>query len=139
MRPLALAVLLLLCGQGIGWAHDFRDEIGHEIPHDITDKYVVQTGTYEKYSDGSFTLEPTITIMTVPPDATISVIDIKDSGNAESDTDRFLREQVQPQIEAGDMMANYKPPTETTGLHSCAHYLKALVLIEQEKLRRSAR
>lgn len=57
-----------------------------------------------------------------------------------TDVDRFLSEQVQKEIEAGD---NSMKVNDGSFYDRCwkanGHYLKALVLIEQEKLRRASR
>ena len=52
--------------------------------------------------------------------------------------ERFLSSQVQPEIEAGDQEMRGKS-YDVERSKSIAHYVKALVLIEQEKLRRDSR
>ena len=61
------------------------------------------------------------------------------------DTDRFLAEKVQPEVEAGDALLDsadkrgkFSAPNAkmATSQNAIAHYLKALVLLEAEKLRR---
>ena len=54
----------------------------------------------------------------------------------ESDVDRFLSEQVRLEIEAGDRELTGE---EMSPSWAIAHYLKALVLIEQERLRRESK
>ena len=55
----------------------------------------------------------------------------------ESNTDRFLSTVIQPEIEAGDRCLGWiEPYRKYSGSEAIAHYLKALVLLEQEKLRR---
>ena len=59
------------------------------------------------------------------------------------DTDRFLAEKVLPEIEAGDAAykrnfgGNIIVSAEANDWNAIAHYLRALVEIEIEKLRRS--
>lgn len=67
---------------------------------------------------------------------------IRDAG-FQTEVDRFLTEKVQPEIEAGTNQLNdsYSDDSTLEGMkiqsqRAIAHYLKALVLIEQEKLRR---
>ncbi len=57
--------------------------------------------------------------------------------------DRFLSSQVQPEIEAGEYLLNPVNPgsidyDDFRARRAIAHYLKALILIEQERLRRES-
>lgn len=59
-----------------------------------------------------------------------------------SDADRFLSEKVQNHIDLGDSSLRCAPRMDhkemigNTYLDAIAHYLKALVLIEEEKMRK---
>ena len=96
----------------------------------------VESGTYKKYSDGSYEFEPMITISTVPSDTSILI-------SVESDTDRFLAQVIQPLLDQADYgddpQLGSLEMDQVNATCAVAKYLRALVLIEQEKLRRDAR
>ena len=54
----------------------------------------------------------------------------------ESNTDRFLSTVIQPEIEAGDRKLADAKPGSLREYQAMCHYLRALVLLEQEKMRR---
>lgn len=71
-----------------------------------------------------------------PKELGITATSYEESGNYQADLDRFLAEKVQPEIALAELNYSKNRNLYQDAEQSIAHYLKALVLIEQEKLRR---
>ena len=107
-----LVMALVLGMAGGAWAHELHNQYDEEIKHNHPTK-----------EDNFFITETN-----------------------SFDTDRFLREQVEPLIKDGDSWLTLGKANDKDGKwdtlyqqRAIARYLKALVLIEQERLRRDAR
>ena len=106
MRRSVALVLMLLCAQ-VAWGEE------GEIVGGLVDKMLLLDEGIVAYDEGN-------------------VIHIK---REETEVNRFLAEKVKPEIEKGDKaMRGYAIDGDHTT--AIAHYLKALVLIEEERLRR---
>ena len=125
-KPAWIALSLLLCLVSAALADTSFDHRTKNDPFPVATEEDVQV---RGYKPGSHPGLP----WTSEPERTFKLYEV----------DRFLREQVQPELEAGQASIDSKGMgvdyLELTRQDAIAHYLKALVLIEQERLRREAR
>lgn len=132
MRPLAFLLTLLLA-QG-AWADTSSDHATYDDPWPVATEEDVRVRGYKPGSRPGLPME------------------LSESLPSSYQTDRFLSTVVQPEIEDGDKYLrgyseSVNPQTgvvsrnkqEVDSARAIAHYLKALVLLEEERLRRESR